>query len=297
MSKPIQFLRWLIVPPTAFLCAFLATFPVHWVVALIQIFSRVGDPFITINGKNLLAAIPPETLEKLGNAFFGPLVMITSGASMAPKFKFVTGISFAILWGIIFGAGMTLAITQGQYSGSGWLRFAITCALGIAGVASGVYHVHIAQKDEQDGSDIHKREDKSTELVLDYNQALSIVQEYGRVLAETNDEQLRFKPISRLRASKSTIREALKFVHRTDYPLPEDLENAYGIGYQSLADFIDDDAFIVANCHLRNISRVPVDEDDARTYRRVADISMKERGILFHDWLEHQAEVKAEVAE
>jgi apolipoprotein N-acyltransferase len=115
---------------------------------LIQIFGGAGDDaVISIDGKNLFAAIPPEMLERFGYAFFAPLVMVIVGAKIAPKFKFQIAIALAVLWGIIFGASMTIAISRGQYSDWGWLRFAITCVLGIVGVALGLFLAHKAQKE------------------------------------------------------------------------------------------------------------------------------------------------------
>lgn len=148
MSKPVQVLRWLAVLPGAFLCVLLVAFPIHWAVELMQLFGRSNDDsFVSIDGKTPLAAIPPEMLERFGYAFFTPLVMIIVGAKIAPKFKSQTGIALAVLWGIIFGAGMTFVISQGQYFGWGWLHFAITCVLGIAGISLGLFRVHKAQKE------------------------------------------------------------------------------------------------------------------------------------------------------
>jgi len=143
--KCLQVLRWLGIIPGAFLCTLLVMFPIHWVVMLIQLFgrSREGD-FISIDGKNPLAAIPPEMLERFGYALFTPFVIIIVGAKIAPKFKFPTGIALAVLWGVLFGAAISLAISKGQYEGWGWLRFAITCVLGIAGVGLGLFNVHKA---------------------------------------------------------------------------------------------------------------------------------------------------------
>jgi len=148
MPKLVQVFRWLAVLPGAFLCALLVAFPIHWAVELIQLFGGSGDDSaVSIDGKTPLAAIPPEMLERFGYALFTPLVMIIVGVKIAPKFKFHTGIALAVLWGIIFGAGMTFVISQGQYSGWGWLRFAITCLLGIAGVSLGLLRIHKTQKE------------------------------------------------------------------------------------------------------------------------------------------------------
>ena len=130
------------------MCVLLVTFPIHWAVQLIQLFSKYNDDSgISVNGKNPVAAIPPEILERFGYALFTPLVMIYIAAKIAPKFRFETAIALAVLWGMIFGASMTLAISEGQYSGWGWVPFVISCTLGIAGVSIGLYKVHHAEKE------------------------------------------------------------------------------------------------------------------------------------------------------
>ncbi len=141
ISKSVQALRWLAVLPGAVLCVFIVAFPIHWVVMFIQHFPG-DDSLVSIDGKAPLAAIPPEMLERLGYAFFTPFVMIVSGAYIAPKFKFQTGIALAVLWGIGFGASMAYVISQNQYSGRDWLVLAITCVLGIAGVCLGLFRVY-----------------------------------------------------------------------------------------------------------------------------------------------------------
>lgn len=141
MSKSVQTLRWLAVLPGAILCVFIVAFPIHWVVMFIQHFHS-DELLVSIDGKLPLAAIPPEMLERLGYAFFTPFVMIVSGAYIAPKFKFQTGIALAVLWGMGFGASMVYVISKNQYSGRDWLVLAITCALGIAGVSLGLLRVY-----------------------------------------------------------------------------------------------------------------------------------------------------------
>ena len=59
-TAPARILRWICVLPGALLCVVLVAFPVHWIVMLIQMFGKSDDSFITVDGKNLLAAIPPE---------------------------------------------------------------------------------------------------------------------------------------------------------------------------------------------------------------------------------------------
>lgn len=113
---------------------------------LIQLFGRAdNEAMITIDGKNLLAAIPPEMLERFGYAFFVPMVLIIAGAKIAPKYKFQTGIAMAIFWGLLFGCATGMVVTK--HINMGWLRYAITFALGIAGCVIGLLFVHQKQAD------------------------------------------------------------------------------------------------------------------------------------------------------
>ena len=103
-------LRWVGVLPGALLCVFIVTFPIHWVVMLIQHFgtsfdtSGRGSP---LSFYYYLAMLSPEVLETFGNAFFTPFVLITAGANIAPQFKFPTGIGLAVALGVVYGVAAT----------------------------------------------------------------------------------------------------------------------------------------------------------------------------------------------
>lgn len=113
---------------------------------LIQILGGAGDgAVISIDGKNLLAAVPSEMLERFGYAFFIPFVMVIVGAKIAPRFKFRIGIALAVLWSVFFVVGMAITILS-QYSDWNWLRFTITSVLGIGGVGLGLFQTYKAQK-------------------------------------------------------------------------------------------------------------------------------------------------------
>ncbi|MDD4050548.1 MAG: hypothetical protein PHR28_01435 [candidate division Zixibacteria bacterium] len=143
MSKTRAIFRWLAVIPGAVICAFLAAFPIHWAVVLLQLFGFYGDDSaVLVDGKTLLAAVPPEMLERFGYAFFTPFVMTIIGAKIAPNFKFQTAIALAILWALIFGGVMTFVITKGMIPSGGWLQLAVTCILGLSGVGFGLYKVY-----------------------------------------------------------------------------------------------------------------------------------------------------------
>ena len=140
-------LRWIAVLPGALLCVFLVLFPIHWVVMLIRHFGTSADD--TGSGSPLslyyyLAAIPPDVLENLGRAFLSPFVFIVAGGSIAPKFKFQTGIVLAIGLGFLYGVGATMIaddISNGLYTPERWLILGITTLLSIAGMAVGLFQV------------------------------------------------------------------------------------------------------------------------------------------------------------
>jgi len=135
MSKLAYILRWIAVLPTAVVCAFLVAFPIHWFVMLIQWYDKNRtDTFIP------LALIPPEILERFGYALFVPMVLVSVGAIIAPKFKFQTGIALAILE-IVFLVASLCCIAFGYIkSDMSGLRWSITVLLWIVGIYSGLYY-------------------------------------------------------------------------------------------------------------------------------------------------------------
>lgn len=138
-------LRWTAVLPGAFLAAFLATFPIHWVVMLIHYFGNArDDSFLNINGKTGIAVIPWPILERWGYAFCTPLILVLVGSHIAPYHKRETGIAMAIVWGLAAGWALAISIInplnkeQHEY----WpITLTIAICLGIGGVGTGLYKV------------------------------------------------------------------------------------------------------------------------------------------------------------
>jgi len=132
-------LRWLAVLPAAILSAVLISFPVHWAVMIFTGFAGNDD---TIG----LWDLPPETLERLGVAFFVPLAFVMVGARVAPTYRLQTAVVLIILLAMAFSAGATYVASNRDigfdYQGWGWLEFAAVIALNIGGVISAVYYVH-----------------------------------------------------------------------------------------------------------------------------------------------------------
>jgi hypothetical protein len=142
MSKFRQILRWIAVLPAGVVCAFLVTFPIHWGVMLIQYFGKPEENSKTVTYTNPLAMIPPDVLEMFGYALFVPMVLITSGAILAPRFKFRTGIAIAILF---LGLCCLLLGNSESIDISGF-RYAVTIILWVVGVAWGLYNAYNAHK-------------------------------------------------------------------------------------------------------------------------------------------------------
>jgi hypothetical protein len=134
-SRIKDVLRWIAVLPGGLICAVLATFPIHWFVMMIHA-SRNTEM------AHSLSDVPPDILERFGYAFFTPFILIFVGAKIAPHFKFYTGIALAILWGVLFGIALPLAQSRGLLNDYGWIRFTLTCLLGLAGAALGLYQAH-----------------------------------------------------------------------------------------------------------------------------------------------------------
>lgn len=146
MTTPIQVLRWICVLPGAVLCALLVAFPIHWIVMLIQLFGRSDDSFITIDGKNLLAAIPPETLERFGQALFAPFVVVLGGARIAPRYRFRTGIALTVLFVVGLIVAHIFVASWGFNLAGGWFQRSFAHLLQIVGFSWGLYHAHEADK-------------------------------------------------------------------------------------------------------------------------------------------------------
>jgi hypothetical protein len=77
--------RWIAVLPAAIIAGFVATFPVHWLVMMLQT-NTEGD-------SSLWSLIPPATLERLGYALFVPFTVVVVAAYVAPRFRLATAAS------------------------------------------------------------------------------------------------------------------------------------------------------------------------------------------------------------
>lgn len=144
-SKLVEIFRWVAILPVASLVAFVAQFPIHWMLLLIK--SGVerdsdGQPVLDFS----LAALPLDVLEYFANAFFIPFLIIAVGARIAPRYKLQTGIVLAMLVGILicsFVPRIIEDVTEGLYTFWRWVRLAITIALWVTSIAWGLYSARL----------------------------------------------------------------------------------------------------------------------------------------------------------
>ena len=144
-------MRWIAILPAAFLAVPLVWFPVHWAVMLIHFFGNYFDiTGITSEetGKDVLAAISVDTLERFGDAFFSPFTFVFVGAYVAPSHKFASGIFLATLYSTGVIALMTVVAPQyGIHISDGPLRIVALALTGIAGISCGLFQAHKAAQD------------------------------------------------------------------------------------------------------------------------------------------------------
>jgi hypothetical protein len=135
-------LRWLAVLPAAAVVVPAVSFPIHWAVL---IFTNTNND--EEGGLPGLWDLPPETLERLGQAFFAPLAFVYIGAKVAPAFKLHTAVVLMMLWAIGMGAALMYAGMIGAYEAWAWAEFAAVGVLGAAGLLAGGYSIYSAQRE------------------------------------------------------------------------------------------------------------------------------------------------------
>lgn len=153
-SRRAELLRWISVLPGALVAVVVVLFPIHWAVMLIGHLGTSSDDSGSGSPLSLwyyLAKIDPEVLELFGNAIITPIVLISVGARIAPKFKFFTGIALAVVLGVFYGVAATSVaddISDGLYTSERRLRLAITVCLQIGGVFAGLFLARKVEKSQ-----------------------------------------------------------------------------------------------------------------------------------------------------
>jgi hypothetical protein len=143
-------MRWVGVLPAAILSVVVVWFAVHWAVMLIHLLGNYFDitGISTEDGKDLLAAISVDTLERFGDVFFSPFAFVFVGARVAPSHKFATGIFLATLYLTGMIALVTVVAPQyGIHISDGPLRIAALALTGIAGISCGLFQARKADQD------------------------------------------------------------------------------------------------------------------------------------------------------
>lgn len=136
----LYWLRWLAVLPAAVVAVLVVSFPIHWAVLIFTNMSKAEGGLLG------LWDLPPETLERLGQAFFAPLALVYIGARVAPAFKLHAAGVLLVLYAIGLGAALTYVSLIGAYEGWLWLEFGGVVVLGVAGVITGGYSVYDSQR-------------------------------------------------------------------------------------------------------------------------------------------------------
>lgn len=147
-----EFLRWIAVLPGAVAVALLAPILVRWIVLANQYDVADRDE----NNKptaSLLALIPTEVLVQLAVAFFNPFIVILVGAYLAPRYRLRTAIVLAVLLAAVYyyyvGTFVANDIVDGAYDTGRWMRLALTVALWLGGVATGLFMARRLDRQQQ----------------------------------------------------------------------------------------------------------------------------------------------------
>jgi hypothetical protein len=129
--------RWAAILPAALVSVLLVSFPIHWAVMIIT--SGSND-----DGSLSIRNLPPETLEHLAVAFFGPMAYVVAGAKVAPLYRLQPAVVLVVLLAVVLSASTTYVATSNRfgYEGWGWLELIAVVALWVGGVIAGVYYVN-----------------------------------------------------------------------------------------------------------------------------------------------------------
>ena len=161
MTLVLLALRWVIAVPAGLAASVLVMFPVHW--GILLLYSLTGsspETLVTFVGDDgevrgcglmgLTCLVSAESLERVAQAFVTPFVTLTVVARLVPTQKFYAVAALCVLYLVVFGAIMGLAVVTGGgpmvgrvgfegYSGWRWLEFVAVVAIGISGAVAPFY--------------------------------------------------------------------------------------------------------------------------------------------------------------
>ena len=147
--------RWTALIPGSIITTFIAQFPIHWAVLLINLFGKSDDDSGSNSPLGLyywLAKIEPEKLELLFNAFFAPLILISMSAFIAPKLKLVVAIIVALALFVfdLYACMMFIGnIEEGTNEDFEWMRIFVSLLLAIIGIAVGLRNAYKLNKEQK----------------------------------------------------------------------------------------------------------------------------------------------------
>ena len=142
-------IRWVAVLPGAVISAFVAIFPIHWIVLINQYDAQDLDDY----GKpsaTFLALVPTEVLEQLARSFIIPFVVILAGTYIAPRYKLHAAIFLTALLCIFWAYTIMFVwqdIVAGFYNFGRWFRLGLSIALWFGGITLGLHKVRQHSKD------------------------------------------------------------------------------------------------------------------------------------------------------
>lgn len=132
VDKLKYFLRWLIVLPGAIIAAFVATFPLHWLLYIA--YAKDG----TLLG---IIELPPGsnlTIEYLFYPFVMAIVFVWSGYKLAPKHKLKAATALFAIYAITWLVVSLLSLTSGNV-GNISANFGARTILALIGAVLGLY--------------------------------------------------------------------------------------------------------------------------------------------------------------
>jgi len=139
-------IRWALVLPGALIGAFLATFPLHWILYLLFSPSQEADFF---SFKFFLGLFPSDLNAKSIEYIIYPAVMaiffIITGYKIAPKYKFKTAL---LLFGLYIGVWLTSYILVSSNLIYGVTISGVRPILALLGACLGLYQAKLYSRKE-----------------------------------------------------------------------------------------------------------------------------------------------------
>jgi hypothetical protein len=129
--------------PAGLVAVVLVGFPIHWIV-------MIGTSYYGDDGSLGLWNLPPESLERCGQALFAPMALILGACRVAPSHRVHVAGALTVAWAVLIGVVLTIAAQSGNYAGvSAWSEF---IAVGVLGAGGTLYSLFNVYQEEQTAS-------------------------------------------------------------------------------------------------------------------------------------------------